>query len=214
MSDSHQKLRKQIRAGRVLLGMDQSALAQAINMTLAKISRAEKGETKSVKILQDIQKEMEKLGVVFLPSGGVDISAGHIEIIEGRRCYVELLNRVMADSAVKELLIMFASDKASPPEVNERYRFIRKNGIKMRQLIEEGDTYIMGSLSEYRTVPTKYFTNIVTLVYGNCVAQVNGDETRIVIYNDARLAQRERQIFSYFWDQGELPEYTSADERF
>lgn len=214
MIDQHIKLRQQIKAGRALLSMDQSQLAHALGMKHAKISRAENGETKSEDVLKEIQRGMEKLGIIFLPSGGVDRSMGHIEIIEGANCYVQLLGRIAAEKAIDELFIMFASDSVSPPEVNALYRILRKAGIRMRQLIRKGDTYIMGQLEEYRTISEKYFTNIVTVVYGNQVAQVSGDETRIVIYHDPPLAERERKVFSYFWDHGGIPEHSTADERF
>ncbi len=213
-SDPNLKIRRQIKAGRALLSMDQMQLADALGMKHAKISRAESGETKSSNILHEIMKGMERLGIIFLPSGGVDKSNGYVEIIEGQGCYIQLLNKIIADTSVDEILIMFATDKDSPPEVNERYRFLRKNGVGMRQLIQDGDTYIMGDLEEYRTIPEKYFTNIVTLVYGNNIAQVNGDETRVVIFSDLLLAERERRVFNYFWDHGKIPEKSTADERF
>ena len=194
--------------------MDQPQLAEALGMKVDKISRAESGQTKSVDILLDIQDQMKRLGIIFLPSGGVDISSGYIQIIEGKDCYIKLLKNILVDDLVEELLIMFASDKVSPPKVIELYRYIRKNGVQMRQLIKEGDTYIMGELNEYRTIPEKYFTNTVTLVYGNCVAQVNSDETKIVIYNDSGLSKHVHKNFNYYWDHGGIPEKSTADERF
>ena len=212
--DPHHLLRRQIKAGRALLAIDQINLANTLGITHAKISRAESGETKSVEVLHEIQRGMEQLGIVFLPSGGVDKTNTHVEVIEGHGCYSALLERISTDRSSETLLIMFSSDQVSPSEVNERYRLIRNKGIVMRQLIMEGDSYIMGDLNEYRTVSEKYFTNVVTLIYGDKVAQVNGDETRIVIYHDPVLAKRERQIFDFFWDHGGVPTLTTADERF
>lgn len=214
--DPHSKLRAQIRAGRQLIGMNQKQLATHLGVSLAKISKAETGETKSGDVLLQIKAGMEKLGMVFTKNG-VEFSKGHIEIIEGEGCYIRLLDeifRVLSMGKDKIFLIMFASDKVSPSPVNDRYRFMRSKGLKMRQLIKRGDSYIMGPLNEYRTIPEKYFTNIVTLVYGNYVAQVSGDETRITIHHDARLANRERKIFQYFWDTGGKPEKSEAVEKF
>lgn len=84
----------------------------------------------------------------------------------------------------------------------------------MKQIIESGDQYILGPLDEYRTIPQKYFTNIVTLVYGNRVAQVNGTETRITIQTDDQLSRKEKLMFQYFWDTGTQPNKTISKERF
>ena len=216
MNDPHSKLRAQIRAARELVGMNQTDLANYLGFSLAKISKAETGETKSGDVLLEIKTGLEKLGIVFTKNG-VEFSQGHIDIIEGQDCYLRLLddvNQTLSQTDDKKLLIMFASDKVSPREVNNRYRFMRSQGITMRQLIKTGDAYIMGALNEYRTIPEKYFTNIVTLVYANKVAQVSGDETRVTVHHDVRLAERERKVFGYFWDTGVKPRKSIAKEKF
>jgi transcriptional regulator with XRE-family HTH domain len=214
--DPHKRLRAQIRAGRELLGMNQSDLAKALDVSLSKISRAESGETKSGDILLVFKEGLEKLGIRFT-ANGVETVEDKLEIIEGEGCYLRLLDDVLITlKSAKErgLHIMFASDRVSPPEVNAKYRILRQMGVSMKQLIEDGDTYIMGDLDEYRTIPSKYFNNIVTLVYDNKVAQVNGSETRITIQTDTQLARREKLIFQYFWETGSKPVVSTATERF
>lgn len=216
MLDIHAKLRSQLRAGRELMGMTQSELAEALSLGLQKISKAENGNTKTEGPLREIKQGMERLGVLFTPNG-VEFAHSHIETLEGEQCYLRLLEDVyhtLAPQQDKELLIMFASDAVSPPEINDYYRFMRKQGLTMRQIIAENDDYIMGPLEEYRSIPSKYFTNIVTLVYRNEVAQVSGDERRITIHrNDRALADRERKTFAYFWDTGTEPSSSSAMEK-
>lgn len=216
MFDPHSKLRSQIRAGRELLCMKQSDLAEALGLSLSKISRVESGETKSGDILLEVKHGLERLGIRFTPNG-LEIVENHLDIIEGEGCYLMLLDDVyktLKDAADKTLFIMFASDRTSPPEVNYRYRAMRSSGIKMRQLVEEGDEFLMGELEEYRTIPSKYFTNIVTLIYANKVAQVNGTESLITIQTDEQLSTREKNLFSYFWDTGKKPEISTSAERF
>lgn len=214
--DAQDRLRGQIRAGRELLNMKQADLAAFLDVSLSKVSRAESGDTKSGDVLLQIKEGLERCGVKFT-SHGVELDESRLEVIEGRDCYLRLLDdvyRTLKESDDKEILLMFASDKASPPEVNHRYRFMRQHGVKMRQLIEEGDAYLLGALEEYRTIPSAYFTNIVTVIYADKVAQVNGSETRLTIQHDAPLAEREKKMFSYFWDTGKKPEKSDAPERF
>lgn len=167
--------------------------------------------------IEKIVSAFEENGITFIGDNGVRFSPLPVEIIDGSDCYMLTLDRVVAELSRhenKELLIMFASDAVSPPAVNERYRQMRKNGVTMRQLIAENDTYIMGPLEEYRTIPMDEFINIVSLVFGNCVAQVNGDESAVTIYNDAKLALQRRKEFEYRWNVGHKPEISTAEVKF
>lgn len=214
--DAQKRLRSQVRAGRELLDMKQADLAEMLGASLSKISRAESGETKSSDVLFEIKEGLERCGIRFTATG-VEVNESRLEVIEGKDCYLRLLDDVydtLSKYDDKEMLIMFASDKVSPPEVNNRYRFLRKNGVEMRQLVEEGDDYLMGQLEEYRTIPSRYFTNIVTVIYGDKVAQVNGNETRLTIQLDQQLANREKKVFSFLWDAGKKPEISNTPERF
>lgn len=216
MPDPHTKLRAQIRAARELLLLKQSDLAEALGISLSKLSRVESGETKSGDILLEVKQGLEKLGIRFT-NNGVERVQSRVEVIEGDGCYARLLDDVYqtllcADD--RTMFIMFSSDKASPPEVNYRYRLMRQNGISLKQLIEENDHYIMGDFEDYRTIPSKYFTNIVTVIYSTKVAQVNGPANLISILDDEQLAMREKGIFAYFWDLGKKPEISEAQEKF
>jgi transcriptional regulator with XRE-family HTH domain len=214
--DPHIKLRSQIRAARELLNMKQSDVATALDVSLSKISRVESGETKSGDILLEIKHCLEHRGVLFTKSG-VELVENHFEILEGQDCYLQLLDDIhvhLKDAQDQEFLIMFAAERRSPPEVNMRYQLMLKTGIHFRKLIADHDNYIMGKPSCYKTIPAQYFSNILTLVYGNRVAQSNGDLTRITIYEDALLAGRERQIFTYLWDIGGKPLPSIAKESY
>ncbi len=214
--DQHERLRLQIRAGRELLGMNQAALAEKLSWSLSRISRVESGETQSGDILLQVKYALEKLGLKFTASG-VEIVEDALEILEGNGCYSRLLDDVyqtLKSYPDKEILLMFASDKVSPPEINAKYTMMRKEGIQMRQIVEDGDTYLMGKLDEYRAIPSKYFINVVTVIYANKVAQVNGTETRITIQTDDQLAKREKLLFQYYWDTGIKANISTADKAF
>ena len=216
MSDPHKILRSQIRASRELLEMAQTDLSERLGITRSKLSRAENGDTKSSDILLEIKDGLEKIGVRFTKRG-VEIADNYYEIIEGEGCYLKLLHDVyntLNNEDDKTLKIMFARDMASPPEVNNQYRFMRKHGIKMRQLIQAKDNEVMGELDEYRTIPEQYFTNLVTLIYANKIAQVNSDGKRIVIQCDKGLAIRENKIFEWMWSEGKTLEISMTQERF
>ena len=212
----------QLKAARALCGdMSQQELADLSGVSYNSIQLFEAGKTKlqeksTVKIL----KTFDRQRVLFTARGGVEPNDNPVITIGGQNaeeCYLELLNDVyqtLRDQDDRELLIRCADDSVSPPTVNERYRKMRAAGISMRQLVEQGNTYLMGPLSEYRYIPKDYFTNRVTLIYGGRVATVTANETKASI-NDASVnADTERKIFNYLWSIGEVPTKSTACETF
>ena len=216
MDDKNEFARTQIKAGRALLNFSHADLADALDMDRQKVARVENGTTRSGYIIREVQTGMEKLGIVFT-NRGVELASNYYQIIEGSDCYAQLLDkilRMLPREEDKELLIMCASDKVSPPEINERYRNLRSLGVTMRQIVSSEDKYILGPLEEYRGLKPKYFANLVTVIFGNMVATVTGGEARILVQYDDERAERERKIFSYLWDNGIQPKETIAQESF
>lgn len=199
-----------------MLDISQTELEAAASPSRSVIVAFEKGEPVGLAQIEALEKYFRANGIEFIENG-VKLAPKNIEIIEGKDCYIRTLDKVMMilpGLENKELLIMFASDAISPPAVNDRYRLMRQQGVKMRQLIKEGDTYIMGELEEYRTIPEGQFVNIVSLVYGDYMAQVNGDETAVTIYRDPKLAAQKRADFEERWNKGSIPSISTAEEKF
>src|SRR5690606_16101752 len=94
----------------------------------------------------------------------------------------------LLDKKNGECLFLFADDRASTPEGNNRIRKLRNAGIRMRQLVQEGNRYLMGPVGEYRWVPREYFMNYVTLIYGDKVAVCADNNIRALIFADPQLA--------------------------
>lgn len=166
--------------------------------------------------IRALRSTLESEGIEFL-ADGVRLREDGITMITGDDCYLRLLDDVhdtLNRSKNKELLIWCASDKVSPPAVNKKYRAMRKDGIKMRQLVKQDDTYLMGPLKEYRAIPKRHFVNVVKLTYGNKHATVNGQESRILVHRDEKSAKSHRAMFDLLWDTLEQPEKSTADEKF
>ncbi|MFQ6550591.1 hypothetical protein AADZ90_021825 [Aestuariibius sp. 2305UL40-4] len=208
---------EQCRAARIFLDWRVEDLVARSGLTPDQVRNFEHGRSRALPVVEALQRTLQSHGIRLTANGGVELEKDRLVVIEGNDCYLRLLQEAMRTlSAVEtpELLILYASDRSSPPEVNAQYRRMRAAGITMRQIISSNDTYIMGPLEEYRAIPAAYFTNIVTVIYGDSVAQVNGGETRITIQQDPALAERECQTFQYLWDRGDQPTTTTAPERF
>lgn len=207
----------QIRAARALKNWSQADLARRVDMATPSIGNIEAGKhTPTPQTQNAIIEAFEAAGIEFI-DGGVRKRQDLIQIIEGKDCYPKLLDDVfysLKDNPDTELLISCANDKVSPPEVNASYRRIRQAGIKMRQLVEDGNTYLMGELDEYRYLPKEYFINRVLVIYGHKIAVVLDDETKIMILHDEVMAYVQRNIFDLLFQQLAKPTRSTADERF
>lgn len=209
---------RQIAAARALLKWTQKDLADRARLSVIAIKKIEAGDTnpRETSIVRIIEAVREA-GVEFTQNGGAEYKKDYITIIEGEDCYLRLLDDVfytLKDDEDKQLLISCADDQVSPREVNAMYNKMRRNGIKMRQLVEEENCYLMGELHEYRYLPKDFFLNRVTLAYGNKVAFVLKNETKITIIEDTDMAVVSKNLFNLLWTLLPKPSKTLADERF
>ncbi|MBI4030050.1 MAG: helix-turn-helix transcriptional regulator [Proteobacteria bacterium] len=211
---------EQIRAARALLGWSQQDLADRAGLSQTGIARIENGAHKpNSQTLSKIIHALGKEGVTFTEKGleKDDYPVYYTSGKNHEQAYLRLLEDAYEHlRSIKnpELLVMFADDSVSPPAVNGMYRRIRADGIKMRQLIKEGNTHIVGPLEEYRYIPKDFFINRVTLVYGNRIANESADVCRGVIRVDPVNANIQRNMFNVLWRVLKKPEETTADERF
>lgn len=210
----------QCRAARGLLDWSQPDLAQRCGMHVQTISAFEhETGTPTKTTLEKITNAFEKSGVNFTDKG-VEKNDNPIYFIEGNtheNTYLQLLEDALVNlkgAKKPELLIMFADDKVSPPSVNEKYREIRSQGIKMRQLIAEGNSYIIGPLNEYRYIPKKFFINRVTLIYGDRIANETASVLKASIRVDPINSEIQRNTFDMLWSILDKPTKTTATERF
>lgn len=207
----------QIRAARALLNWSQKDLAERSGISDISILNYENEKrTPHAGTLEKILRAFELEGIVFT-ANGVELKEDTVTVIEGEGWYLNLLDDVylsLLDKKDSELLFICSDDRASPPEVNNRMRKMRNAGVRMRQLVEEGNTYLMGPLKEYRYVPKERFNNYVSLVYGDKVAVCTGHNSKAVVFRDEALANTWRNIFNVMWDTLEEPTRSDANERF
>lgn len=210
---------RQIRAARAMIELTQEDLAREADISLATIQRIESGDEGNARTQAKIRKALHSLGVRFTESGLIwdEFPVLFTQGNTHEEAYMQLLTD--AHNHLKtiknpELLIMYADDRVSPASVNDKYRMIRKDNIKMRQFIKEGNDYILGPLDEYRYIPTKFFANRVTLIYGNRIANETADVRRGIVRVDPLNAEIQRNTFNMLWDMLEKPIRTISDERF
>lgn len=207
----------QIRAARGLLDWSQKDLAERAGVSdISVLSYENEKRTPHQGTLEKIINAFELAGVAFT-SKGVEFKEDMVTAIEGEGWYLRLLDDVyysLLDKKDAEILFICSDDKKSPPEVNNRLKKIRNAGVRMRQLVEEGNTCLMGPLNEYRYVPKERFNNYVSLIYGEKVAVCTGLNSKAMVFKDPMLAVTWRNIFNLMWDTLKQPEKSDASERF
>ncbi len=210
---------KQIRAARALINISQDELSEASGVGIATLRRIEAGDEGTTHIQEKIKRALHARGAVFTSDGVAfqQFPVFHTFGTTHEEAYLALLNDAhehLLTVKNPELLIKYADDRVSPPSVNAKYREMRAQGIAMRQMIQEGNEYIIGPLEEYRYIPKASFANRVTLIYGDRIANETADVHQGLIRLDALNADIERKTFNLLWDVLKQPERTVADERF
>ena len=169
----------------------------------------------SPKTQSAIIETFEAAGIEFI-DGGVRHRQDLVRVYEGNDCYLRLLDdafRVLSLSQ-GEILFSGSDERRSPPEVIEKFRAMRRSGIRMRSLVKDGDTYLMGNLHEYRWMPQDLFVDSdVKTVFGDTVAYLISwqDTRKVVLVRDSAIANEARRFFEFIWNLKKMPERSTAD---
>jgi DNA-binding XRE family transcriptional regulator len=209
---------KQVTAARALLGWTQQVLADHAAVSLTSVRRFENeiGDS-STEIKKSIFETLKKAGIQFLDDG-VRFRNSNIEVFEGPTCYLRVLDDIfytLKDSK-GEALFWCVDDRLSNAETVRKECFLRQAGIRMRSLIEEGNTFIRYPLEEYRYIPKPYFENNGLINYGNkLVLVVNDIHTKkaILLENDL-LSRTLKNIFDLLWMFLKKPKLTTAGDTY
>lgn len=212
-------LGKQLQAARAFTGWSQAELSRRVGITQATISEYESGKSKNpnARYLERIKTVFAREGVVLSEDGVYQKDESTYVIGPGEDWWLEVLDDVyetLIDKPNAECIFVCADDRESSPEVVRRYRKLRNAGIRFRQFVREGNTYLMGPVAEYRYVPKERFLNNVTLIYGDKIAVCAGDNTRALVIKDAATSRSQRNLIEILWDTLEQPTESLADERF
>lgn len=87
----------------------------------------------------------------------------------------------------------------------------------MSNLVEPGNTYLMGKLDEYRYMPDGlYNKGDVKLIYNDRVAYLMtwADVTKVIIIHDSIIASEQARTFEYLWNHSEPAAVTTSEVRY
>lgn len=199
----------QIRAGRALVGWSQHDLASRAHITQVTVANIENDKTAgSRSSLKAIRIALENEGVDFITNGVVRRN-DYLSVWSGDDAYLRLLDDIYFSlKDVKgEALFMGADERENLPGVNDAVRKIKNAGIRLRVIIEEHNHYILGDLEDYRQIPSKFFANAVSVIYGDkyAILVTTHNEFRICLVKNEAVLKAQRGVFDFFWDNGKRP---------
>lgn len=204
----------QLRAALALIGWTTADLADATGLapdTIRKICRGSHNPQKDTE--QRIVSALARREVKLLPNGGVAHDDGVMRVIEGKDCYLRLLDEIYHATKDKagEALFFFVDDQKSTPEVINAVKRLYDAGTKCRYLCEEGTEKLDHPARDYRAIPSRFFHNAVQVVFGDYIAQpFGGDNKKILILKNAEAAAAQRLLFEMIWTTHKMPRCPDA----
>jgi transcriptional regulator with XRE-family HTH domain len=191
---------RQIRAARYLLGLDAEDLAAQTGLTRNTVSNIENGTVQPREAsLERIVGVLTQRGIEFIGDRGVALVNENYRLIEGKDCYLRLLDQVyhaLRGKPGAEVLSICTDDSVSPPEVIQAIQRWHDAGIKARFLSHERARRFDFPLREYRLIPPRFFTNSVMVVFEDKVATLRGLNDAVLVITDrdqACAAERNRK---------------------
>ena len=209
---------KQIKVGRSAANLSQGQLAKLAGTTQSYVSKLEedKVDNPTSNTLRDIKSALESKGIKFTENG-ISWPQSNSYSIEGENWWAKVLDDVqetLINSKNKECIFVCSDDSKSPPNIVEKHRELRASGITFRNLVEQGNTYLMGELDEYRLIPSEFFLNNVTLIYGDKIAVCAEDNTKAIVTQDLALSKSWCNLIDLLWSLLQKPTESKANETF
>lgn len=204
----------QIAAARALLGWDQKDVAERVGLTIAAISKIEKGENKGKSTTLDaIQSAFEMAGVVFT-DGGVQLRKNAVRIFEGAKGFLEFYDEVywtVRQSKNKTVYVSNVDERKfvewQKEQLTEHTQRMQDLDVRYKILIQHGDTYFPASTyADYRWMPKGTFFSVPYYMYGEKLAMmIFEDEPRIYILDEPEISLMHRKQFESLWEQSTEP---------
>jgi transcriptional regulator with XRE-family HTH domain len=209
--------KEQVRAARAYLDWDRKDLARESGVTLDQIVGLESGRTESPRpgILKEIEETFLHQGLTF-KEGGVIPKADCTTRFEGEGWYLRMLDDVyntLLNHKNPEAIILFGNEKLSPPEMIQCWEKIRTLGTKIRRIVKAGDTYLLGPIQEYKSIPAEFFNNHIILIYANKVGICVDENKMGLVIEDASLAQTFRLQTEFYFNILETPKESIVHEK-
>lgn len=205
-----------IRAARGLLGWTQKDIEIRTGILAQSVANIEKGKTGLSEANRRLIEQAFDLAGVEIIRGGVRFKRNLVTFLTGEDWYEKVLDDVyntLLDQDGAEVLIDAVDFSKATPEIMNKVKKIREAGIAMRVTCEQGNTFIPGPLKEYRWIPSQYFKNSMSILYGEKVCISMAGKSGCMIFSEKDMAESQRNKFDLIWGFLDAPTESTASER-
>lgn len=201
-----------------MIGWTQAELADRAQVTQVTIANIETQKTQASRLtISRIESALESQGIEFI-GNGVRHKDSYLNHYVGEDAYIRLLDDVYFTLKATKGVVLFSGvdERKNYPGVAGCVRRMKDAGIRLRLIIEESNNYILGNLEDYRQIPSHYFSNGVTATYGDkyAIFVIAEDGPRVHVVNNSHVADAQRRIFEFLWDNGKKPEHSEVDAQY
>jgi len=201
----------QIAAARALLGWDQKEVASRVGLTIAAISKIEKGENKGkLETLEKIEKIFHDVGIEFMENDGVRKRSGDVIVYRGHEGFTQFRELVLKRARRGPLEVSVSNvdernfSKWGGEEMNNNYRkeLVKLGTAHFRIIIKEGDTKLTATqFAEYRSVPEQEFGEVPFYIFDDNLVMIpfEENEMNLFIIKNALLAKYYQKQFEISW---------------
>jgi transcriptional regulator with XRE-family HTH domain len=206
----------QIAAARALLGWDQKDIAERVGVTVAAISKIEKGDSKGKSVtLEKIHAAFEGAGVEFTKSG-VRLERRAVRVFEGLKGFIDFFDEVywhLKETRNPDVCISNVDENQFDLMPRTHFEMHKKRilalnlGVKYKVLTRRGDLYFPAAeYAEYRWSPEGTFFSVPHYIYGDRIAMMLfGKNPRIYILNEKEITDMYRRQFEEMWGKSIKP---------
>lgn len=196
------EIARKITAARNLLDWTISDLSKRTGITSSAISKIENGGEMRVETNKKILNAFEYEGIVFLDDG-VRLPYFSTKSL-GENWFKDVLKDIHTELtklplSSREVLIYGTNDEKTPVDTIEYIRFLKEQGITFREMLQEGDTFILGEVSSYRWINKDNYMNFITVIYADKVILDLGGNALLI--KNKNYADCERCKFNEVWDK-------------
>lgn len=212
--------RLQISAARALLEWTQDDLAQASGVSKDMISKIESGKSAgSLKSIQSVEDALLVGGLQFTEKGGVEHAQETIKIHKGQKGFQDFMTDVYetcrdiggdiyVTNVDENLFDKWAGEDFITNTYLKKMHALPEGQFKFHTILSEGDSYeAANTYSEYRTIPTEYWSPHSTYIYGNKMANIIFTENDVLVrvYDQKDFVDTQRKTALFIWNHAKKP---------
>lgn len=205
----------QVKAARGLLGWTQDELAAKAGLEVSQVRRFERGESKTLDILEAIHIAFGNHGIEFIPDG-VRKKKYEIRVLQGQQGFWDFYDDIyetirahggdiLVHNVDETVFIRWLGEKRA----SHKERMHKLDNFQQKIIIEEGDMNFAANYTttQYRWADKSDFAHAPFYLYGQKLAMLmfEEDDVSIFLIDQPKIAASYKLLFMNAWAKAKVP---------